>query len=209
MIFSRKNYSLLIFVIITILTSCDPRKVPIAPLTHIPLSALWTQVIDRRVVYYPDNTIKEYENLINMGITIFPSGNATFKEIDTEIYENFADPFRYKMNFEITNQAIRGISFISCFMITSDKKINLLDMPDEDTSINLFFADLPIDYENDIELNITYEIEITVNDEIKIIKDEVIFTRMIEKKKMYSPIRNRKPENKWYEITLEEWKKYL
>jgi hypothetical protein len=75
--------------------------------------------------------------------------------------------------------------------------------------IYLYFYDIPINYEIDSELLITYEFEFYFNEEKNIVRHEIQYIRKIEEIKMYHFIRNRKPDEEWHEISMEEWKKYL
>ena len=86
---------IIIFIVISLFSSCfDPDKTPIPlPFTHIPLSAIWTKYIDRKVLYGKGFTEFNYENLIKIQTRIY-HGHATFNnETKRIVYQNYSTPF--------------------------------------------------------------------------------------------------------------------
>jgi hypothetical protein len=53
----RKNIIIIISCIILCVSCFDPDKIPVAPFTHIPLSAIWTTYIERRISYETEQKI--------------------------------------------------------------------------------------------------------------------------------------------------------
>jgi hypothetical protein len=236
---------------IMLLSSCSMAdKIPIAPLTHIPLSALWMQIIDRRINYVPNVSEVYKENMVNIKNEIYCSVNAAFtKASGAIIYGNYSSPFSFQIIMNKLNKKTDKIVLKQCTIkITNEEIRNILEIPMEDISIEfswrsndghrgwgqdykgfnntmeiavekkpneyidgvyLYFHDIPINYETDSELLIIYEFEFYFNEEKNIVRHEIQYIRKIEEAKMYHFIRNRKPDEEWHEISMEEWKKHL
>lgn len=111
------NYrtSLIIGVLPLLLVSCVVAdRIPL-PATHIPLSALWSQIFDRRINYFSEeNKINEIdvftiENNINYSV------NCTFtKAPKAIIYENYSNPFSLQMIIKSLNKDVDKIIFRRC-----------------------------------------------------------------------------------------------
>ena len=77
-------------------------------------------------------------------------------------------------------------------------------------NITLFFNRLPINYEFDIELSITYELEIYFYEAVSIVEYEIQFLRKFEEYIPPSDGSYPSPSKRfWYEINIDEWNKYL
>ena len=120
---------LVIFMIISLFSSCfNPDKTPI-PFTHLPLSALWTKYIDRNVLYGKGFYEFNYENLINIRTRIYP-GHATFNsETKGIVYQNYSTPFTLQIIPENIDKNIIKFEIIKCDIINKNEQIkNILDL---------------------------------------------------------------------------------
>jgi hypothetical protein len=102
-------------IIFSLFLSCsDLDKIPIAPFTHIPLSALWTKTIDRRILYGIGFNESNYENLVNIRTRIY-HGHATFNE-ETKgiVYENYSNPFTLQIILENIDKNILKFKITKC-----------------------------------------------------------------------------------------------
>jgi hypothetical protein len=150
--YTKYKITIFIFIISSLLTSCfDPNKIPIAPFTHIPLSALWTKTVDRRINYlnnsskldYKDLLYKtdfleyNYENLLNFKTRIY-HGHATFNmKTKGVVYENYSNPFTLQIILEDIDENIIKFEIKKCNIICSQGEIkNILDMSSK--NINIF-----------------------------------------------------------------------
>jgi hypothetical protein len=107
---------------------------------HIPISALWSKFIDRKVNYVANtNTIIENE-MVNIEHDINCSVNPIFtKAPKAIIYENYCDPFSLQMKIKLLDKDINKIVIKKCYINKKNGEImNILEMPIE--NINISFS---------------------------------------------------------------------
>lgn len=119
---------LLIIVVVTSFVSCGGKaqkqsmsieeiadiaeKIPIAPATHIPLSALWTQIIGRAINYVSEESKINETDVFTIENNIQKSINSTFtKAPGAIVYENYSNPFSLQMIIRSLNKNIDKILF--------------------------------------------------------------------------------------------------
>jgi hypothetical protein len=105
-------------------------KIPI-PATHIPLSALWSQIIDRRINYFSEENRINETDVFTIENNIKYSVNCTFtKAPKAIIYENYSNPFSLQMIIKSLNKNIDKIIFKKCDLeCTNEVYKNILLTP--------------------------------------------------------------------------------
>jgi hypothetical protein len=132
------NYGKIIMFCFLVFSCSTADEIPIAPATHIPLSALWTQVIDRRINYLSSSNEIIEENILNISNILRYSVNASFtKAPKATVYENYSAPFSFQMKISELNGTIEKIKLEQCLIENSNNEIkNILEIPLENISIN-------------------------------------------------------------------------
>ncbi|MBN2433879.1 MAG: hypothetical protein JXK07_01285 [Spirochaetes bacterium] len=116
-------------VIIFILSACSTfEREPIAPATHIPISAIWSQIIDREVLYTPRPNIIVNDGVFETEYTFSHSVNASFvKGQVAVIYENYSNPFSLDLKIVPMDNSIEKFAIKECIVKVANKnKVNLI-----------------------------------------------------------------------------------
>jgi hypothetical protein len=104
---------------------------------HIPISAIWSQTIDRRINYVENtNTITE-DGMVNIELDLRCSVNAIFtKAPKAIIYENYFEPFSLQMKVNLLDRDVDKIVLKECFMNTVHGEFrNILEVPIENIDV--------------------------------------------------------------------------
>ena len=121
--YNHEEYHDAFFIGSNLFFSCfDPDKTPIAPFTHIPVSALSTKDIWRRVLY--EDAFYEhksnYQNLAAIRTGIL-GGHGTFnRETKWVVYENRSGPYTLSIQLENFDRKILKFEILTCTIMNQN-----------------------------------------------------------------------------------------
>jgi len=123
-------FAIFLFIIISCFNDCF----------HVPISALWSQIIDRKVNYVANTSTIIENEMVNIEHNINCSVNSIFtKAPKAIIYENYCDPFSLQMKIKLLDKDINKIVIKKCYINKKNGEImNILDIPIENINISFF-----------------------------------------------------------------------
>lgn len=121
-----KIHLAVIFILVSACSTFD--RAPVAPATHIPVSAIWSQIIDREVLYIPRPNKIVNEGVSETEYTFSHSVNALFSKGPVAVvYENYSNPFSLKVKIDLLEKDTEEIVFKSCVLKPANgNEMNLL-----------------------------------------------------------------------------------
>jgi hypothetical protein len=110
--------------------------------THIPIWAIWTQAIDRRVNYVANTNTTKENSMVNIELDLSHSVKAIFTKAPKEvIYENFFEPFSLQMIIILLDRDIDKIVLKKYYINTLNGEFrNILEVPIENINISFWVS---------------------------------------------------------------------
>ena len=128
----KRNIFIILGICVFKFGSCiNPDEIPVAPFTHIPLSALWTKYTERRIIYTQEQSMLNIPEYIEFSGKIYSQNWELYRVSFTKAYSNAVPPVDLFINIELLNREIEEIQFLELKLLTSDQEFDLLNLPSE------------------------------------------------------------------------------
>jgi hypothetical protein len=119
--------------------SCiDLDKTPVAPFTHIPLAALWTKYIERKISYIQEQVILDIPEYISISGEIYSQNWELNRVSFKTAYANAIPPVDLWIEINLMDRKITEIDFVECKLLLNSLEYDLLNIPNENIQASEF-----------------------------------------------------------------------